>query len=408
MNILFLSELFYPHGSGAELATYLYATLLNEAGLKILVVTNRFDGEPQVSSAEGLTIYRLPLFKQASNIRFTLLSRLDIHCSSILRKLMKWADVVYVPRLWFSAIPLAKICGRPVITHLHDYVPICPLSNCYDLSKESFCSRHGFFCRPRCIFFYEKNLGRRRSEIVASTVLNSTIGGLVTSTLRLSDVVLCVSKVQRDIILGEQPYLAKKTQVLYNPIPEISYKGVEGDDFGYFGGPDWVKGFRTLVRAMSRIVFSGTKRPVVQATAFGARAIADKGLIRRLGELGFRVSGRLSQDDLEKLYPQIRAVLVPSVCPEPWPYTVVEALVRGRFVIGSSVGGITEQFEGCKGVALCEPASPEQLSEAILYAASLSREQIADLGCGNRGTYLARFDNQTTIRRFISVCEHLN
>jgi len=45
MNILFLSEWFYPHGSGAELATYLYAKLLNEADFNVVVTTNRFAGE---------------------------------------------------------------------------------------------------------------------------------------------------------------------------------------------------------------------------------------------------------------------------------------------------------------------------------------------------------------------------
>jgi hypothetical protein len=51
MNILFLSELFYPHG-GAELATYLYAKLLSEAGFNAVVITNRFTGESDVSKKE--------------------------------------------------------------------------------------------------------------------------------------------------------------------------------------------------------------------------------------------------------------------------------------------------------------------------------------------------------------------
>ena len=40
MNILFLSELFYPHGSDGELATYLYAKLLSQKGFNVKVVTN--------------------------------------------------------------------------------------------------------------------------------------------------------------------------------------------------------------------------------------------------------------------------------------------------------------------------------------------------------------------------------
>ena len=64
MRVLFLSEMFYPHGGGAEFATYLYAKLLTKAGLDVIVVTNRFPNEPDVEKNEGFIIYRLPLLKR--------------------------------------------------------------------------------------------------------------------------------------------------------------------------------------------------------------------------------------------------------------------------------------------------------------------------------------------------------
>ncbi len=47
MKILVLSELFYPHGGGAELATWLYLKMLAEEGFGATVVTKRFPGEPE-------------------------------------------------------------------------------------------------------------------------------------------------------------------------------------------------------------------------------------------------------------------------------------------------------------------------------------------------------------------------
>lgn len=38
MNILFLSELIFPHGGGAEFATYLYAKLLAKLGIMFLLL----------------------------------------------------------------------------------------------------------------------------------------------------------------------------------------------------------------------------------------------------------------------------------------------------------------------------------------------------------------------------------
>ena len=56
-NILFLSELFYPHGGGGELATYLYAKLLAKEDFAVKVVTNRFLEEPKKCQDGNLEIY---------------------------------------------------------------------------------------------------------------------------------------------------------------------------------------------------------------------------------------------------------------------------------------------------------------------------------------------------------------
>ena len=73
MNILFMSEVFFPHGSGAEYATYLYAKLLKEEGVNVSVITNRFEGEAAFSEEGTLRIYRLSLFKNAGSLKYSVL-----------------------------------------------------------------------------------------------------------------------------------------------------------------------------------------------------------------------------------------------------------------------------------------------------------------------------------------------
>ena len=46
---------------------------------------------------------------------------------------------------------------------------------------------------------------------------------------------------------------------------------------------------------------------------------------------------------MENLYRSSRAVIFPSICPEPAPYVVYEALLRGRLVVSSNIGGVPEQ-----------------------------------------------------------------
>jgi len=108
MNILFLSELFYPHGGGAELATFLYAKLLSEAGFNIAVVTNRFVAESEVSKNENLIIYRLNLVKDNGIGKYSILQRFDVLFSSFMRKMVKWADVVYASSRLYSYLPHSR------------------------------------------------------------------------------------------------------------------------------------------------------------------------------------------------------------------------------------------------------------------------------------------------------------
>ncbi|MDX9953026.1 MAG: GT4 family glycosyltransferase PelF [Anaerolineae bacterium] len=56
--------------------------------------------------------------------------------------------------------------------------------------------------------------------------------------------------------------------------------------------------------------------------------------------------------------------VVLSSISEGFPYSVVEAMMCGRTVVGTDVGGVREALEGC-GVVV-EPRNPEQLAQACL------------------------------------------
>lgn len=404
MNILFLSELFYPHGGGAEYATFLYAKLLTQAGFNVTVVTNKFDGEPEVSRHGKLTIYRLPLLGKSGSVKYAILKRFDVLFSGFVRKMMKWADVVYVPRFWFSAIPLAKAFGKPIVTHLHDYIPICPLAILYDEAKAKACDSRSIVCSPRCIYAYEKTHDRNFQDTLTSVVLNSCVGRYLPKFVGLSDAIVCVSNSQRNMIAAKEPSLRKKLYLIHNPFPEPSIIEMKGDDFGYFGGSEVLKGFRVLYQALSSLNHAGSRLIRIHSTKFQAPS---EQVARALSRLGFLLYDKLDKSELDKVYESIRAVVVPSVWHEPWPYVVVEALVQGRFVIASRMGGIPEQVEGCEGVMLFEAGNYSKLADSIEFVAGLEREKIVDFGFQNRETFLRRFNSESSINGFIGVCEHL-
>lgn len=398
VNVVFLSELYYPHGGGAELATYLYAKLLNERGFNVTVVTNKFDGESEICRRGNMLVYRLPLFKKVANVKYSMLQRADVLFSGFMRKMMRLADVVYVPRFWFSSILLAKAYRKPVVTHVHDYIPICPLANLFNASRNVVCDNAT--CSLKCVYSIERASGRSLIGTLESVLLNPNLRLYFSRVIGLSDAVICVSEAQRGLIKRKHAGWASKLHVIYNPLPEVSEIKANGEDFGYFGGRSYMKGFHVLFRAV--VYFAKRKyRPLtIHATKF-------KGFNGRfydvLSRFGIVPYGKLSIKDYDELYSRVGTVVVPSVWAEPLPYVVTEAMLNGKLVIASGVGGIPEQVAGCDGAFLFDAMDYKQLAEKMLYVRGLSKESLVDLGIKNRQCVMRKFSNEKTAADFINL-----
>jgi glycosyltransferase involved in cell wall biosynthesis len=399
LNILYLSELLYPHGGGAELATYLWAKLAASSGLSVKVITNRFPGEPERTKQPSLEILRLPILQAGRSVKYSVLGRFDILISNLARKLFSWADVVCIPRFWYSAIPIAKGYGKSVITHLHDYAPICSLATFYDLSKNEICNSSSL-CHPSCIMAHERLRGENSSQILKSSLLNLTIWRYARRLVELSDAVVCVSEAQRELIIAGMKSLERKCCVVHNPLPEVSEMKTGGRDLAYFGGPSPLKGFNVLrsARKLSKTM------PRVHATRFD---VARRDHMQNSSGGRIIFYGRLSIGGLDEIYGKIRTVLVPSVWAEPAPYVVAEALLRGRLLIASEVGGIPEQVSQCPGAFLFEPMDYQGLADLVDYVDELDTDTVADLAAKNREVFLARFSTERSRQAFLRVLDKI-
>jgi len=203
MHLLVFSELFYPHGGGAELATWLYSRLLVEEGFKITIVTTQFPGEPQADLlCNGVKISRLPtnfLFGR----RYYTLANAGILATSFINNLVKQSDVIYVPCGWYSVIPIAKRHNKPVIVHLHNYSMVCPTSLMYDFVEQKVGSSS---LRP---FIMHEIVEKRRrfTSVVSSALMNESFGKFYNKLSMLADMLIFVSKAQRDLVLSKAPYM---------------------------------------------------------------------------------------------------------------------------------------------------------------------------------------------------------
>jgi glycosyltransferase involved in cell wall biosynthesis len=363
------------------------------------VVTNSLTEKTEVSKTGNLVVYKLPLFKGTA-VKFLISLRFDTLCSHFVKEAVEWANVIYIPRFWFSAIPLARAHRKPIVTHLHDYITRCPLAIAYDSSRANICDQIHAICPFRCIYADAKKDNLDLKNTVLSLALNSSLGRIIPKLVRLSNAVICVSKAQRDILVEHDPALRGKTHVVYNPLPELPEISVQGDCFGYFGGTNYLKGFSSLCRAIIHVNHTERALTKIHATKFSNLRESISSL---LGGLGFILHGKLNDDEFREVYKQIRAVIVPSIWQDPSPYVIDEAMMRGRVVIASRTGGIPEQVSGSKGAFLFEPGNVSQLAGIISLVKGLTKESIIDLGAQNRESLMKTRNNDETIRHFIDI-----
>jgi len=402
MNVLFLSELLHPHGGGAELATYLYAGLLSNADFNVRIITHRFAGEDALSRRASLEIIRLQLLGRNS-MKYSMLSNFPALFSSILRDSIRWADVVYIPLYWYSAIPLAKALGKSVIIHLHNYILSCPMGTLFEIDLSSVCNGRNVACRAGCILAHEREGGRDLAGVLASIGLNSMGKNVMGWLASMCDAIVCVSEAQRRLTAETVTRnLVSKLHVAYNPLPNVPFIESEGMDFGYFGGYSNSKGLPVLYKAFRAFNQRHDGRVRIHATKFGNLS---KALRIRLERAGFVFYGRLERQDYEEMFKQILCVVVPSVWAEPLPYVVLEALLKGRLVVASKTGGIPEIVEGCNGARLVPPGDYIRLADELEFVSSLDHRDALELGMKDRKTILKRFDNEQILGKFVGILD---
>jgi glycosyltransferase involved in cell wall biosynthesis len=88
--------------------------------------------------------------------------------------------------------------------------------------------------------------------------------------------------------------------------------------------------------------------------------IEQNNLMKKVRLTGFR-------EDMRDVLRSLDIVVFPSVAPEAFPLTLLEAMILKKTVIASNIGGVKEIIlDGVNGV-LVEPNRPEQITEKILY-----------------------------------------
>jgi glycosyltransferase involved in cell wall biosynthesis len=399
MKVLIFSESFYPHGGGAEFATRLYSQLLAENGFEVSVITKQFPNEPCKELLFGkIKIYRYP-FRVFNDGRYFSFVNANIMTTGFVNKAVSETDLVYIPGSWYSAIIAAKLRRKPVVIHMHNNALTCPTSLMYD-----FVQRDAGKSSGKSFMLHEMIQRRRKGvSVAASCFANVVFGGHVSRLLKSANAIIFVSKAQLHLTLSRFPSLSEKSFMVYNPIPDYPMQNSENIGIGYLGGKNYVKGYYHLIKAIAKLP------PELKAHVHLAMATltARKDVLRNGVEINSYP--KLNREGILNLMKSLSVVVVPSLNPEPFPYALIEAMLCGKIVVASNLGGIPEIVEGAgQGVELVNPESTNDLAECLSRAVGFSLEDAQKIGRQNRELIIRKFSNDLAIKSLISIMDRVS
>ncbi len=229
-------------------------------------------------------------------------------------------------------------------------------------------TEHGVYLREQYL-----GIGRSKSSAFAKVFLTSLIEAVVRCNLHWADELapVCLFNARWERKLGANP---RRIRVVYNGVsPTVFHPGPEepgrGPDLRVLSVAriDPNKDLETLLRA-AHIVHQ--RQPKIRFLIQGAVSVPDyhRRVLALREQLGLADVVELAgfTTDVAGVYRSADMVVQASVS-EAFPYSVVEAMMSGKPIVATEVGGTREALTGC---GLLVPAQdPARLAQGILILA---------------------------------------
>jgi glycosyltransferase involved in cell wall biosynthesis len=306
------------------------------------------------------------------------------------------------PQITCSILSLLKEHNVPVIWTLHDYGLLCPAT--------SFV-RNGRICeRCRGNRFFWCTIGKCKKH----SYLASLVASLAAYTRQMQhfrqyvDLFICPSQMLYDKYL-EFGFEKTKLAQIHNPFDidnlRRSFRQIAlgyGDYILYVGRIEREKGVYSLLRAMETL-------PEVNLLLAGNGTQLDvcRKLVAASKTKNVCFLGLLTKEEVFGLIQNSLFVVCPSEWYENMPYSIVEAMLLGKTVVGARLGGIPEfVLDGSTGLTF-EPGNIPDLADKVNRLVRDKEEREAfGRNAREHMTQLVNFDSH--YRRMQEVFKSLN
>lgn len=295
-----------------------------------------------------------------------------------------------------SILSLLKQRGIPVVLTLHDLKIACPAYSM--LTHDGVCER----CRG----------GRLHNVVLHRCIKGSvTLSAIVMLEATLHRLLRTYSSCVGRFAVPSRFYIDKLcdwgwSRSMFSHVPNfVDPHGYRpqyepGKYFAYFGRLSPEKGLTTLIRAAAssgcRLLLAGTGPQRAELGELAAKIGADATF------LGF-----LTGEALHEAVRSARAVVLPSVCYENAPMTVLEAYALGKPVLGARIGGIPELIsEQETGVGFTS-GDVTSLAAALRDFAERPDRTIEDMGRRARQVVETQYTAELYRQRLMSIYREL-
>lgn len=262
-------------------------------------------------------------------------------------------DIVHLHNIHSYLSPLvAQIAhrkGRRVVWTLHDQKLLCPTY---------LCLRNGTVCEE-CISHKSRVI---KYKCMKDSHLASALGWLEICYWHrrklsgLTDLFISPSRFLKEQMI-KGGYNSDQIRVLPNFLPlSVEACTQKEDYYCYVGRLSPEKGTDTLLETATRMDYP-------------LKVIGDGPLLdtyqRKYRQAHIQFLGRMKPENLFPIVQKARFLVLPSICYENNPYSVIEALCMGTPVLGSRIGGIPELIEEEMNGFLFTPGNTSELGEKI-------------------------------------------
>lgn len=236
----------------------------------------------------------------------------------------------YFKRLTPAILPEIARRGIPIVQTMHEYRAVCPISMLYrdgHVCTECHDRRYVNVLRHRCAGGSFARSAWNLAEMRLSDMLGHK---------RIIARYLSISDYQRDRLIA-MGMPAERIETIYHPValPPPPASPVVRDQVLFAGRIEPHKGIFTLIDAARRL-------PEVRFAIAGDGSARAEACARAADLPNVAWLGVLDDTALTAARARALCVVVPSLYPEPFGLTAIEALAHGVPVIAAAAGGLAE------------------------------------------------------------------